>query len=85
MDTLSHPVLQASGERLAQLRVIPSQKAHRNSPTSEPLQPLFFPLLANDEEQCHPQRGQDDRAADGEQLLHIIPLPFCRLDGRDGA
>lgn len=78
-------MLQASGEWPAQLRVIPSQEAHRNLLTSEPLQPLFFPLLANDEEQCHPQCGQDDRAADGEQLLHVIPLTLCRLDGRDGA
>lgn len=62
-----------------------AEEAQRNSPTSEPLQPLLFPLLANDEEQCHPQCGQDDRAADGEQLLHVIPLAFRRLDGRDGA
>lgn len=63
---------------------LPPQKPVGHSPTSETLQPLLLPLLANDEEQSYPQSGQDDWAADGEQLLHIIPLPLSRLDGRDG-
>lgn len=63
---------------------IPTQEAHRQLPTSEPLQPPLLPLFAYDEEQSHPQCGQDDRAADGEQLLHVIPLTLSRLDGRDG-
>lgn len=64
---------------------IPPGKSIGNSPTSESLQPLLLPLLAHDEEQCHPQCGQDDGAADGEQLLHIISLTLSRLNGRDGA
>lgn len=81
MDTLSHPDSAPGQWRVASA----AEEAQRNSPTSEPLQPLLFPLLANNEEQRHPQCGQDDRAADGEQLLHVVPLALCRLDGRDGA
>lgn len=53
--------------------------------TSKPLQPLLFPLLADDEEQGHSQRGQDHGAGDGEELLHIVTFPLGRLDGGDGA
>lgn len=52
--------------------------------TSEPLQTFLLPLLANNKEQRGPQCGQDDGAADGEQLLHVIPFPLSRLDGWNG-
>lgn len=55
------------------------------APTSEPLQPLLLPLLPHHDEQGHAQGGQDDGAADGEQLLHVVALALGRFDGRDGA
>lgn len=53
--------------------------------TSEPLQPLFFALLANDEEQRHAHGDQDHRGANGEELLHVVVLLEGRLDGWDCA
>lgn len=63
----------------------PLWKLVEKSPTSEPLQPFLLPLLSYNKEQRHPEGGQDDWTADGEQLLHIISFSLSRLDGGDGA
>jgi len=64
---------------------VPGAGASEPHLTSKPLQPLLLPLLADDEEQGHSQRGQDHRAGDGEELLDVVALPLGRLDGGDGA
>lgn len=72
------------------LAVLPSPPLYLSSPsfplflTSESFESLLLAFLADDEEQGDAQGDQDDRRADGEQLLHIIPVLLGRVYRRDG-